>query len=419
MLIPFFEWLRQLGTPGAAVMEYVTFRAIMAFVFALAVTLLIGGKVIRYMRRKKIGDEPRDLGGVEGLEKKKGVPSMGGVIIFAAIIVPVLLFCKLSNIYVILLLGTTVVLTALGFVDDYIKTFKHDKEGLSGRWKIVVQVALGVFIGATLYLSSDAVIRENTETYSGETVVVNISQEEIKSTKTTIPFVKENNFDYSWIASPLPDDWEQTAGWIIFIIATIFIVTGTSNGANLTDGLDGLTAGISAIIGVGLMILAYVSSHIVFASYLNIMYIPGAQEVFVYAAAFTGACMGFLWYNGYPARVFMGDTGSLMLGGVIAVIAIILHKEILLILLCGIFLVESLSVMMQTSYYKLTRRLTGTPRRLFKRAPLHHHFSLKAGEVDCKWDRPRRPWHEQMIVLRFWLISIILCALAILTLKIR
>ena len=418
MLIPVFEWLRDLGMPGASVMEYVTFRAVMAFVFALIVTMFIGGKIIRYLRRKKIGDEPRDLG-VAGLESKKGVPTMGGIIIFAAIIVPVFLFCRLSNTYVWLLIGTTVVLTVLGFVDDYIKTFMHNKDGLSGKWKIVVQVLLGIFIGSTLYLSSDAVIRENTEMYTGEIVVVNISQEEIKSTKTTIPFVKENNFDYSWIASSLPEDWQQTAGWIIFIIATIIIVTGTSNGANLTDGLDGLTAGISAIIGVGLMILSYVSSHIVFASYLNIMYVPGTEEVFVYTAAFTGACMGFLWYNGFPAKVFMGDTGSLMLGGLIAVIAIILHKEILLILLCGVFLIEAISVMIQTGYFKLSKKLTGTSVRVFKKTPLHHHFQHDAGEIKCLLDKPNRAWHEQTIVLRFWLISIILCALAILTLKIR
>lgn len=418
MLIPLFEWLRELGMPGASVMEYVTFRAVMAFVFALVVTMLIGGKVIRYLRRKKIGDEPRNLG-VEGLDSKKGVPTMGGVIIFAAILIPVLLFCRLSNIYVWLLIGTTVVLTALGGVDDYIKTFKHNKDGLSGKWKIVVQALLGIFIGITLYFSSDAVIRENTETYAGETVVVNISQEEIKSTKTTIPFIKENNFDYSWFAKPLPHDWQQAVGWIIFIIATILIVTGTSNGANLADGLDGLTAGISAIIGVALMILAYVSSHIVFASYLNIMYVPGAEEVFIYAAAFTGACMGFLWYNGYPAKVFMGDTGSLMLGGVVAVIAIILHKEMMLILLCGVFLFESLSVLLQSGFYKLSRKVSGKPVRIFKKAPLHHHFQLNAGDVDCIINNPQRAWHEQTIVLRFWLVSIILCALAILTLKIR
>lgn len=418
MFLPFFEWLNELGMPGANVMEYVTFRAVMAFVFALLVTMLTGGRIIRYLRRKKIGDEPRDLG-VDGLESKKGVPTMGGIIIFMSILIPVLLFCRLSNIYVLLLIGTTVVLSCLGFIDDYIKTFKHNKEGLSGRWKIIVQVLLGVFIGATLYFSSDAVIRENTETFSGETVVVNISPDEVKSTKTTIPFIKENNFDYRWIAKPLPVDWQQTVGWIVFVIATILIVTGTSNGANLTDGLDGLTAGISAIIGVGLMILSYVSSHIVFASYLNIMYVPGTEEVFIYTAAFTGACMGFLWYNGFPAKVFMGDTGSLMLGGVIAVIAIILHKEILLILLCGIFLVEALSVILQTGYYKFTKK-KGVPMRIFKKTPLHHHFQHNAGEIKSVLDNmPSRKWHEQTIVLRFWLISIILCALAILTLKIR
>lgn len=418
MLIPFFEWLRELGMPGAALMGYVTYRAVMAFIFALAVTLMIGGKIIKYLELKNIGDVPRELG-VDGLKRKKGVPTMGGVIIFSAIVIPVLLFCKLSNIYVLLLIGTTVILTVLGFADDYIKTFKHNKEGLSGKWKIVVQVILGVIIGMTLYLSPDAVIRENTEMYAGEKVVINISQEEVKSTKTTIPFVKENNFDYSWFAVSLPQNWQYTAGWIIFIVFTILIVTGTSNGANLTDGLDGLAAGISAIIGVGLMILSYMSSHIVFASYLNIMYVPGAEEVFVFSAAFTGACMGFLWYNGFPAKIFMGDTGSLMLGGIIAVIAIIIHKEILLIILCGVFLVEAISVILQRGYYKYTKK-TGNPLRIFRKSPLHHHFQHNPGEIKCLFDTfPKQKWHEQTIVLRFWLISIVLCALAILTLKIR
>lgn len=381
MLIPFFEWLRELGMPGAALMGYVTYRPVMAFIFALAVTLMIGGKIIKYLELKNIGDVPRELG-VDGLKRKKGVPTMGGVIIFSAIIIPVLLFCKLSNTYVLLLIGTTIILTVLGFADDYIKTFKHDKEGLSGKWRIVVQVILGVFIGMTLYLSPAAVIRENTEMYAGEKVVINISNEDIKSTKTTIPFVKENNFDYSWFAAPLPLSWQHTAGWIIFVVFTILIVTGTSNGANLTDGLDGLAAGISAIIGVGLMILSYTSSHIVFASYLNIMYVPGAEEVFIFSAAFTGACMFFLWYNGFPAKVFMGDTGSLMLGGIIAVIAIIIHKEILMIILCGVFLAEAMSVILQRGYYKYTKK-AGNPLRILRKTPLHHHFQHNPGEIQC------------------------------------
>lgn len=424
MLIPLFEWLKELGVSGTGIMQYVTFRAGMSFILALLIATLIGRRIIDYMRIHQIGDRPRDIG-VDGLESKKGTPSMGGVIIFIAIVIPALLFTDLSNVYVWLMLATTVFLTALGFIDDYIKVFRKNKDGLSGRWKIVGQVGVGVMLGLTLYLNSDVVIRENAETpthtAASELVSgsVQYSGTTIKSTQTTIPFVKNNNFDYKWLASGLPDDWQQTAGWIIFIVVTVFIVTGTSNGSNLTDGLDGLTAGICAIIGVGMMILAYVSSHIVYASYLNIMYIPGSQEVFVYMAAFTGACMGFLWYNGFPARVFMGDTGSLMLGGLIATVAIILHKEILLILFCGVFLVESLSVIAQSTYFKYTRRRYGQGRRIFRCTPIHHHFQKSAGEIQALWQRPATKLHEQTIVLRFWLITVILCALAIITLKIR
>lgn len=417
MLLPLFEWLREQGMPGAAVMNYVTVRAVMAFVTALIVTMAIGGPVIRYLRKKKMGDEPRKFIGVKEQEQKKGVPSMGGVIIFTALLVPVLLFCRLSNIYVTILIVTTVVLAALGLADDLLKTIKHSKDGLSRGVRVIVEVLLGVFIGLTLYFSPDAVIRENTEVFTGETVVVNISPDETKSTKTTIPFVKENNFDYAWVAKPLPADWQQPAGWVIFVIAVIFMVFAVSNGANITDGMDGLTAGISAIIGVGLMILAYVSGHIVFASYLNIMYVPGSEDVFIYAAAFTGACMGFIWYNAYPAKVFMGDTGSLMIGGVISVIAVILHKEILLILLCGVFFVEAFTSFAQTAYYKFTKP---NPKRIFRGAPIHHHFNIEPGAVKSYLSfKPNNVWHEQTIVLRFWLISILLCALAILTLKIR
>lgn len=418
MLIPLFEWFRELGMPGAAVMNYATFRAIMAFIISLIFTLVFGSWFIKKLKRKKVADEERDLG-LANSEEKKGTPTMGGIIICAAILIPVLLFCNFSNVYILLLIISTIVLSALGFIDDYIKVFKHNKKGLSGKWKLIVQILLGIGIGATLYLNADVVLRENTETVDVDTIVVNHNLNEVKSTKTTIPFIKENNFDYKWLAKPFPVDWQTTIGWIIFIIATIFIITGTSNGANLTDGLDGLAAGISAIVGAGLMILSYVSSHIVFAAYLNIMFIPGAEEVFVYCAAFTGACMSFLWYNGNPARIFMGDTGSLMLGGVIAVIAIILRKEILLILLCGVFMAEALSSLLQTSYYKFSRKYLGGPIRIFRMAPLHHHFQEKHLNNDSLIKKPTQGLKEQTIVLRFWLISILLCALAILTLKIR
>lgn len=421
MLINLFEWLNKLGMPGASIIEYVTVRASMAFILALMVTMLIGGPIVRYLRKKKIDDCPREIGINDESEaaRKRMTPTMGGVIIFAAIIIPCLLVCKLSNVYIRLLLTTTCILTALGFADDYIKVFRHNKDGLSGKCKIVVQVILGLIVGGTLYFSSESIVRENTEIYTHETAIVHHSVDAVKSTKTTIPFVKDHNFDYSWIASPLPKDWHDTASWVIFVIATIFIITGTSNGSNLTDGLDGLCTGICAIIGVSLMILAYVSSHIVYASYLNIMFVPGAEEVFIFASAFTGACMGFLWYNGYPAKVFMGDTGSLVLGGVIAVIAIVLRKEIMLIILCGIFLIEAVSVMMQTGYYKLSRKVTGTPKRIIRRAPLHHHFQQAPGQTDSILNSPNEKLHEQTIVLRFWLISILLCAFGILTLKIR
>jgi len=419
MLIPLFEWFKELGISGSGIMQYITFRAGMSFILSLLVSTILGRKIIYYLRHHQIGDTPRDIG-VDGLESKKNTPTMGGVIIFVAILLPALFFCDLTNVYVWLMIATTVCLTALGFLDDYIKVFRKNKNGLSGRWKIVGQVGVGVMLGLTLYLNSDVVIRENMETVThNSTTKIDYSGKEIKSTQTTIPFVKNNNFDYKWLASALPEGWQKTAGWIIFIIVTVFIVTGTSNGSNLTDGLDGLTAGICAIIGLGLMILAYVSSHIVYASYLNIMYIPGSQEVFVYMAAFTGACMGFLWYNGYPARVFMGDTGSLMLGGLIATVAIILHKEILLILFCGVFLIESLSVITQSMYFKYTRKHYGEGQRIFRCAPIHHHFQKDASEVKAIWQKPAHKMHEQTIVLRFWLITVILCALAIITLKIR
>lgn len=419
MLIPVFEWLQQHNVIGAGLGQFITFRAVAAFMVSLVIATIFGGKFVIFLRRHQIQDDVRDIG-VAGLEEKKKTPTMGGVIIFCSILISALLFCNLNSIYSWLLIITTVVLTGLGFLDDYIKVFRHNKEGLSGKWKIVGQVSLATIVGITLYTSSEVVIRENISSYKDTNIErVEYSHNESKSTKTTIPFVKGHNFDYKSLAVWLPDSWQQTAGWIIFIIVAIFIITGTSNGSNLTDGLDGLTAGICAIIGVGMMVLAYLSSHVIYAAYLNIMYIPGAQEVFVFASAFTGACMGFLWYNGYPAKVFMGDTGSLMLGGGIAVMALILRKEIMLVFFCGVFLIESISVMMQTGYYKLSRKITGKPVRIFRRAPLHHHFQKGIGEVDCLLKKPADKWHEQTIVLRFWLISILLCAFAILTLKIR
>lgn len=420
MLVPLFEHWNELNVMGTGVFQYVTFRAAMAFIFALLIATLIGKSLIKMMQKKQLGDVPRDLD-VEGQLQKKGTPSMGGVIIFLSLIVPVLLFAKLNNVYVILMLITTVWLTLLGFLDDYVKIFRHNKEGLPGKYKIIAQVGVGIIVGVTLYVSPHVVIRENIETYRGGQVEqVQYGQEEVKSTKTTIPFVKNNNFDYSDIAFFMDKEHRQGAGWVIFILATIFIVTAVSNGSNLTDGLDGLTAGISAIIGVGLGILAYLSSNVNFASYLNIMYIPGVEELVVYASAFVGATMGFLWYNSFPAQVFMGDTGSLMLGGVIAVFAIIIRKEILLVLFCGVYLIESLSVMMQVGYFKYTKRRTGVGKRIFKMTPLHHHFQ-KAGNagIDALIQKPLKAIPESKIVFRFWLISMILAVLAIITLKLR
>lgn len=420
MLVPLFEYLDKINISGAGVFQYVSFRAMMAFVVALLIATLIGKKIILRMQQRQIGDIPRDLG-VEGQLSKKGTPSMGGVIIFLSLIIPVLLFAKINNVYIILMLITTVWLTILGFADDYIKVFKKDKDGLKGKFKIIGQVGIGIIVGVTLYVSPDVVIRENVETFHNRQVEdVRFNKEEVKSTKTTIPFFKNNNFDYSDLAFFMNEEHKQGAGWVIFILATIFIVTAVSNGSNLTDGLDGLTAGISAIIGVGLGILAYLSSNVNYASYLNIMYIPGSEELVIYMSAFVGATVGFLWYNSYPAQVFMGDTGSLMLGGVIAVFAIIIRKEILLILFCGIYLIESLSVMMQVGYFKHTKRKTGVGKRLFKMAPLHHHFQKPGNAgIDALIQKPLQAIPESKIVLRFWIITLILAVLAIITLKIR
>lgn len=419
MLVPLFHYLDQLDFPGAGLFQYISFRSAMAFIMAMFIATSIGKRIIEYLQLKQIGETVRDLD-LEGQMSKKGTPTMGGIIILLAILIPVLLFTKLNDIYIILMLITTVWLGCLGFADDYIKIFKKDKKGLKGRFKIVGQIGIGLIVGIVLYLSPSVVIRENVEVVRNERVQqVSISQDEVKSTKTTIPFFKNNNMDYAAMFDSL-GEYKQIAGWILFILVTIFIISAVSNGANLTDGLDGLATGSSAIIGVALFILAYVSSHINYASYLNIMYIPGSEEMAVYMAAFIGATVGFLWYNSYPAQVFMGDTGSLMLGGVIAVFSIILRKELLIPIFCGIFLVENLSVVLQVSYYKFTKRRTGVGSRILKMTPLHHHFQ-KAGNsgIVALIQKPLVAIPESKIVIRFWIIGLILAVIAIATLKMR
>lgn len=419
MLVPLFHYLDQLNFPGAGVFHYISFRSAIAFILALFIATSVGKRIIAYLQLKQVGETIRDLD-LEGQMSKKGTPTMGGVIILLAILIPVLLFTKLDNIYIILMLISTVLLGTLGFADDYIKVFKKDKEGLKGKFKIVGQIGIGLIVGIVLYLSPQVVIRENVEIVKNEQIErVHIKQDEVKSTKTTIPFFKNNNMDYAGLFDSLGEN-KQLAGWLLFILVTIFIVTAVSNGANLSDGLDGLATGSSAIIGVVLFILAYVSSHVNYASYLNIMYIPGSEELSVYMAAFIGATIGFLWYNSYPAQVFMGDTGSLMLGGVIAVFSIIIRKELLIPIFCGIFLVENLSVVLQVSYFKHTKRITGAGKRLLKMAPLHHHFQ-KAGNsgIEALIQRPLQAIPESKIVIRFWIIGLILAVIAIATLKMR
>lgn len=418
MLYYLFNYLDHLDFPGAGMFKYISFRSSIALIFSLLISTIIGRKIINKLQLLQVGEIVRDLG-LEGQMSKKGTPTMGGIIIIIAILVPVLLFARLGNIYIILMLITTVWLGSIGFLDDYIKVFRKNKEGLNGRFKIVGQVGLGLIVGLTLYLSPDAVIRENVAVKRSGTSTEVVHSPAVKSTKTTIPFLKNNNLDYRDLASFMKSH-RTAATWIIFVIITIFIVTAVSNGANLTDGLDGLAAGSSAIIGVTLGILAYVSSHIEYAAYLNIMHIPGCEELSVFAGAFIGATIGFLWYNAFPAQVFMGDTGSLTLGGIIAVFAIIIHKELLLPVLCGVFFVESLSVIMQVSWFKYTKKKTGVGRRIFKMTPLHHHFQ-KAGNagIDAIWQKPLRVIPESKIVIRFWLIGIILAVLAVATLKMR
>ena len=422
MLYYLFQWLDKYDIPGAGVFSYISFRALMAILIALIISTAWGGYFIRLLKSKQLTEVQRDARIDPFGVNKVGVPTMGGVIIIFATLIPCLLLGKLDNVYMLLMLITTVWLGSLGFADDYIKTFRHDKEGLHGKFKIIGQVGLGLIVGLTLYLSPQVVIRENIEVKqpNGQITVVHAAKE-IKATQTTIPFMKSNNLDYADLTAFM-GRYARAAGWVLFVLVTIFVVTAVSNGANLNDGMDGVAAGNSAIIGATLGILAYVSSHIEYAGYLNIMYIPGSEELVIFICAFIGSLIGFLWYNAYPAQVFMGDTGSLTIGGIIAVIAIIIHKELLIPILCGIFLVENLSVILQRFYYKAGKR-KGVKQRLFKRAPIHDHFrtSMSIVEEGCSvvFTKPEQLFHESKITVRFWIITIILAAITIITLKIR
>ncbi len=423
MLYYLFRSLEDFGIPGSHLWSYISFRSLLALIFALGVSAWFGEYFIKYMRRKKIYETERDPSidpfGVE----KKGVPTMGGIIIIVAILIPVLLFARIRNIYIILMLMTTVWLGFLGFMDDYIKIFRRNKEGLKGRYKIVGQVSIGFIVGLTLWLSPDAVVRENvTIQQQNQELVVKHKTEAVKSLMTTIPFVKNHNLNYSEIMGFLGKN-RVAAGWVLFVILTILVVTAVSNGANLNDGMDGMCAGNSAIIGVALLILAYVSGHIVYAAYFDLMYIPHAEELVVFLSAFIGAMIGFLWYNAFPAQVFMGDTGSLTIGGIIGVCAVIIHKELLLPILCGIFFIESLSVIIQTQWFKLMKR-KGKRVRVFRATPIHDNFRRLDSQLDPTshyilrgW--PQRQFHESKITFRFWIVTIILAALTIITLKIR
>ena len=419
MFYHLFQYLDKLDVPGAGMFQYISFRSGMAFLFALITATVFGKRIIRFLQRKQIGETIRDLG-LEGQMSKKGTPTMGGIIIILAILIPTLLFANLTNVYILLMIATTLLLGLLGFADDYIKVFKHNKEGLNGRFKIVGQVAVGLLVGLVMWFSPDVTIRQNVETRVENRIEsVDYNHQDEKCTKTTIPFVKNNNMDYA-NAFNWAGEHKQTLGWIFFVLSCIFIVTAVSNGANLTDGLDGLATGNSAIIGTALGILAYVSGNVNYAGFLNIMYIPNIGEMMIFASAFIGATVGFLWFNCFPAQVFMGDTGSLTLGGIIAVFAIIIRKELLIPILCGIFLVESLSVIMQTFYFKYTKKKTGTGRRIFKMAPLHHHFQKPGNAgIDALWQKPLQAMPESRIVVRFWIIGLILAAITIITLKMR
>lgn len=420
MLYHLFQYLdKTFNVPGAGMFNYLSFKSALAFILSLFISAYFGKRIIAFLQKKQIGEPIRDLG-LAGQMDKKGTPTMGGIIIIISIVVPTLLFANLTNIYIILMLITTLWIGIIGFLDDYIKVFLKNKKGLSGKFKIVGQVGLGLIVGLIMYLSPDIIIRENTE-IKGELRVENViySKKDIKSTKTTIPFVKNNDLDYADAFKKAGEN-AQKYGWILFVLVAIFVVAAVSNSANLTDGLDGLSAGSSAIMGVTLGILAYLSGNINYAGYLNIMYIPGVGELLVFAAAFIGATIGFLWYNSYPAQVFMGDTGSLTLGGIIAVFALAIRKELLIPILCGIFFAESLSVIFQVGYFKYTKKRFGEGRRIFKMTPLHHHFQVGSDAgIKALIQKPYQPLHESKIVVRFWIVGTILAAFTIITLKIR
>jgi len=408
MLYYLFDYIQQTyDFPGAGVFQYISFRSALAVITSLLVTMVFGGRIIKLIQRKQIGEQIRELG-LEEEERKKGTPTMGGIIIISAILIPTILFTRLDNIYIIIMLISTIWLGVIGFIDDYIKVYKKDKEGLAGRFKILGQFGLGIIVGMIMFFHPDILVKEKTIETNIESSISfqsGFENEARKSTKTTIPFVKNNQFDYK-VLTDWMGEFSYVSSIILFILIVIFIITSVSNGANMTDGLDGLATGTSAIIGATLAIFAYVSGNIMAADYLNIMYIPNTGELVIFMASFVGACMGFLWYNSYPAQVFMGDTGSLSLGGIIAVSAILIRKELLIPILCGIFLIENVSVMLQVGYFKYTKKKYGAGKRIFKMAPLHHHFQ-KLG------------YNESKIVTRFWIVGILLAVLTIVTLKLR
>ncbi|HPB05752.1 MAG TPA: phospho-N-acetylmuramoyl-pentapeptide-transferase [Prolixibacteraceae bacterium] len=417
MLYHLYKLIEHWDIPGLGVMQYISFRASASVILSLIITMVFGKKIIRLLQKKQIGEEIRNLG-LEGQMQKKGTPTMGGVIIIASILVPTLLFARLDNIYTWLMIITTVWLGFIGFVDDYIKVFRKDKKGLAGKFKVLGQISLGILVASTLYFNDDVVVREKVKDFNGNFIseikvdaetgaqeVVYKSQH-VKSTVTTLPFIKNQELDYRWLVKFLPDEWEEVGSWLLYALIIIFIITLVSNGTNLTDGLDGLATGTTAISGLTLGILAYISGHVMLAEYLNIMYIPNIGELAVFVAAFIGATVGFLWYNAFPAQVFMGDTGSLALGGILAVFSVIIRKEIMIPLICGIFIIESLSVVMQVSWFKYTKRKYGEGRRIFLMSPLHHHYQKK-GIPEAK------------IVARFWIVAIMLAVISIVTLKVR
>lgn len=417
MLYALFEYLQNMDVPGARLMNYITFRSGIAFVLAMVIAIFVGKRIIERLQLMQVGEIVRNLD-LEGQTKKTGTPTMGGIIIILSILLPSLLIGNLGNAYMLLMIGSTLWLGTLGFLDDFMKLRKRNKDGIKGKYKIVGQLGIAVILASTMYLNPDMVTVQNSEIISETTGMVEevvYEKQVTKSPETTVPFVKNNNFNYSWLTSWMGGQAGEAGGWIVFLLVTMFLVTATSNGANLNDGLDGMTSGLSAIAGVSLAVMAYLGGNIVYSSYLNIMYIPGSGELVVFMAAFIGALIGFLWYNAYPAQVFMGDTGSLTLGGIIAVFAILIHKELLLPILCALFYIEDLSVMLQVAYYKATGG-----KRIFKMSPIHHHFQKPGNSgINALIQWPVQPVPEAKIVTRFWIVGIILAVITFVTLKIR